>query len=282
MTVTIYHNPACGTSRNTLALIRATGVEPVVIEYLQTPPSRAELVSLITRMDMPVRDVMRRKGTPYADLGLDDPALGDDQLIDAMLAHPILINRPIVVGPKGVRLARPSEVVLEVLDQPLMQDFVKEDGEIIPAGPRLVELPEGSLSELRALLEATGLPCDDLEELGRRFYRLEDARGVIGWAGLEACGADALLRSLVVPEQLRGQGAGAALVQAMITEARRLGIARLWLLTTTAAPFFKRLGFVEATRSDAPPAIQATREFRDICPASADCMMLTLSDTGHA
>ena len=133
MTVTIYHNPACGTSRNTLALIRATGTEPEVIEYLKSPPTREELKSLIARMGVPVRDVIRRKGTPYEELCLDDPLLTDDHLVEAMLAHPILINRPIVVTPKGVRLARPSEVVLEILEQPLSEDFTKEDGEVVAA-----------------------------------------------------------------------------------------------------------------------------------------------------
>ncbi|MDB5373121.1 MAG: arsenate reductase [Belnapia sp.] len=111
MTVTIYHNPACGTSRNVLGLIRASGQEPVVIEYLKTPPSRAELIGLIDRMGMTPRALLRQKGTPYAQLGLDDPGLTDDQLLDAMLAHPILIQRPIVVAPHGVRLCRPSETV---------------------------------------------------------------------------------------------------------------------------------------------------------------------------
>ena len=133
MSVTIYHNPACGTSRNTLALIRATGVEPEVIHYLETPPSREELVSLIRRMGISPRDLLREKGTPFAELGLGDPSLSDDQLIDAMMAHPILINRPIVVGPKGGRLCRPSEQVLSVLDRPLEADFVKEDGEVVRA-----------------------------------------------------------------------------------------------------------------------------------------------------
>ncbi|WP_324749805.1 arsenate reductase (glutaredoxin) [Sphingomonas sp. LY54] len=133
MSVTIYHNPACGTSRNTLALIRATGVEPEVIHYLDTPPSRKELVSLIQRMGIGPRDLLREKGTPFAELGLGDPSLSDDQLIDAMMEHPILINRPIVVGPKGARLCRPSEEVLSVLDRPLDADFVKEDGEVVPA-----------------------------------------------------------------------------------------------------------------------------------------------------
>lgn len=133
MSVTIYHNPACGTSRNTLALIRATGVEPEVIHYLETPPSRDELASLIQRMGITPSDLLREKGTPFAELNLSDPSLTDDELIDAMIEHPILINRPIVVGPKGVRLCRPSEEVLSVLDRPLRVDFVKEDGEVVPA-----------------------------------------------------------------------------------------------------------------------------------------------------
>lgn len=129
MSVTIYHNPACGTSRNVLALIRNSGEEPNVIEYLKTPPSRDELKNLIGRMGIPVRDVLRRKGTPYGEPGLDNPALTDDQLIDAMMAHPILINRPIVVTPIGVKLCRPSETVLDILPNPQRGAFVKEDGE---------------------------------------------------------------------------------------------------------------------------------------------------------
>lgn len=115
MTVTIYHNPACGTSRNTLALIRNTGEEPEVIEYLKTPPARDVLADLIRRMGVPVREVLRQKGTPYEELGLGDLSLSDAQLLDAMLAHPILINRPIVVTPLGVKLCRPSETVLDIL-----------------------------------------------------------------------------------------------------------------------------------------------------------------------
>ena len=133
MSVTIYHNPACGTSRNTLALIRATGIEPEVIHYLESPPSREELASLIQHMGIGPRDLIREKGTPYAELGLKEPSLTDDQLIDAMMEHPILINRPIVVGPKGARLCRPSEEVLSVLDRTLDADFVREDGEVVPA-----------------------------------------------------------------------------------------------------------------------------------------------------
>ena len=130
MTVTIYHNPDCGTSRNTLAMIRRSGEAPEIIEYLKTPPSRARLIELIKAMGIPVRALLREKGTPYAELGLADPKWSDDQLIDFMLAHPILINRPIVVTPKGVRLCRPSETVLDLLDHPVAS-FVKEDGETV-------------------------------------------------------------------------------------------------------------------------------------------------------
>lgn len=129
--VLIYHNPACGTSRNTLAMIRAAGIEPTIIEYLKTPPDRATLTDLIARMGTPVRALLREKGTPYAELGLADPALSDEALIDAMMGHPILINRPIVVTGHGVRLCRPSEVVLELLPGALTADFIKEDGEVI-------------------------------------------------------------------------------------------------------------------------------------------------------
>jgi arsenate reductase len=129
MTVTIYHNPDCGTSRNTLAMIRATGTEPEVIEYLKTPPTRARLVELIAAMGIPVRALLRQKGTPYAELELDDPRWSDDELLDFMMTHPILINRPVVVTPTGVRLCRPSEQVLDLLDASLPADFIKEDGE---------------------------------------------------------------------------------------------------------------------------------------------------------
>lgn len=140
MTITIYHNPACGTSRNVLALIRNSGEEPCIIEYLKTPPSRAELVSLIARMGVPVRSVLREKGTLFHELGLDNPALSDDALIDAMMAHPILINRPIVVTPLGAALCRPSETVLDILPNPQRGAFVKEDGEKIvdESGKRII------------------------------------------------------------------------------------------------------------------------------------------------
>jgi arsenate reductase len=128
MDVVIYHNPACGTSRNTLALIRNAGVEPHVVEYLKTPPSRAMIVDVVKRMGVSLRDVLREKGTPYAELGLADRSLSDDALLDAIEAHPILLNRPIVVTPNGVRLCRPSEDVIDLLP-PQQGAFTKEDGE---------------------------------------------------------------------------------------------------------------------------------------------------------
>ncbi len=131
MSITIYHNPACGTSRNTLAMIRQSGVEPEVIEYLETPPSREKLVELIGAMDMSPRALLRQKGTPYDELGLGDDKWSDDELIDFMMAHPILINRPIVVTGKGTKLCRPSEAVLDILPNPDIGRFVKEDGEVI-------------------------------------------------------------------------------------------------------------------------------------------------------
>lgn len=129
--ITIYHNPDCGTSRNVLAMIRNSGAEPTVVAYLQTPPDRDTLTSLIGAMGIPVRDVIRTKGTPYDALGLADPSLSDAALIDAMMQHPILINRPIVVTPLGTRLCRPSERVLDILPSPQRTPFVKEDGQVV-------------------------------------------------------------------------------------------------------------------------------------------------------
>ena len=147
MSVTIYHNPDCATSRNTLAMIRATGIEPAVIEYLKTPPSRETLKSLIAAMGIPIRDLLREKGTPYAALDLADTKWTNDELLDFMVAYPILINRPIVVTPIGVRLCRPSELVLDLLETPLVQDFIKEDGEHVAAALNSGDatLPRGGL-----------------------------------------------------------------------------------------------------------------------------------------
>jgi len=131
MDVIIYHNPACGTSRNTLALIRHVGIEPHVVEYLRTPPSRAMILGLVERMGVPLRSLLREKGTPFTELGLSDPDLTNDQLLDAIKAHPVLLNRPIVVSPIGVKLCRPSEAVLDLLPPEGLKPFTKEDGEVV-------------------------------------------------------------------------------------------------------------------------------------------------------
>lgn len=134
--ITIYHNPACGTSRNVLGMIRNSGVEPTVIEYLKTPPDCKTLHGLLAAMDIPPRELLREKGTPYAELGLADVSLTDEQLIDAIVAHPILMNRPIVATPLGTKLCRPSEAVLDLLPDSQREDFTREDGSVIPAGIR--------------------------------------------------------------------------------------------------------------------------------------------------
>jgi arsenate reductase (glutaredoxin) len=133
MSITIYHNPDCGTSRNTLAMIRKSGEEPIIVEYLKNPPTREKLKELINQMGIPVRALLREKDTPYAKLGLSDPTWTDEKLIDFMMQYPILINRPIVVTPKGVRLCRPSEKVLDILPNPDIGTFTKEDGEVVNA-----------------------------------------------------------------------------------------------------------------------------------------------------
>lgn len=132
--VTIWHNPDCGTSRNTLEMIRAAGIEPTVVEYLKAPPTREELAKAIAAAGLTPREAAREKGTPFAELGLGDPSVAGDAILDAMLAHPILINRPFVFSSRGVRLCRPSEVVIEILPSPLAEDFTKEDGEVVRAG----------------------------------------------------------------------------------------------------------------------------------------------------
>jgi arsenate reductase len=265
MDVTIYHNPGCGTSSNALALIRHAGIEPVVIEYLKTPPDRATLVDLIARTGMKVHDVVRQKGTPYAELGLL-PATSDDALIDAMLAHPILINRPLVVTPLGVKLCRPSDIVLDLLPDGPLADFIKDDGE-----PALRDgAVAGDDADLIAALAAAGLPADDLGEPGRSFFAFRSLSGrLLGFGGFELYDAEVFLRSLVVLPEARGAGVGKAIVARLARRAFDLGGRRLWLMTTNAAPFFEKTGFKRIDRTDSPAAILATRQAQGLCPASA-------------
>lgn len=266
MDVVIYHNPGCGTSRNALALIRHAGIEPHVIDYQKCPPSKALLAQLIERMGMTVRDVLRVKGTPYEQLGLDAPNLTDDQLLDAMMAHPILINRPIVVSERGVKLCRPSDMVLDLLPELPMADFVKDDGEICLRDSEAADRDAGMV----AALTAEGLPTDDLTEPGRRFFALRTLSGeIVGYAGFELYGADVFLRSLVVLPAWRGKGVGKAIVARVARRAFDESARTAWLLTTSAAGFFEAIGFKRVERADAPEAILNTRQAKGLCPASA-------------
>ena len=272
--VTIYHNPDCGTSRNVLALLRHAGLSPRVIEYLKTPMSRANLAALVARSGWSLRDIARVKGTPFRDLGLDRPGVADDELLDAMMAHPILINRPLVVTPLGVKLCRPSDVVLDLLPERPAQDVTKEDG-----APFLADtLIGGEDPALAAALIAAGLPTDDLAEPGRGFFAYRTLSGVsVGFGGFERFGAEALLRSVVVVPEARSGGIGRNLVPLLMRRAFDLGARRAWLLTTSTTALFERIGFKPAPRDAAPAAIAATRQFASLCPSSATLLTRAIS-----
>lgn len=271
--VTIYHNPACGTSRNVLALIRQVGMDPLVIDYLSSPPSRETLLDLAARAGLTLRDIVRRKGTPYADLGLDDPSVDDARLLDAMMAHPILINRPLVAGSRGVRLCRPSDVVLDILPPPPVFRFLKEEG--VPfLKDRLISSDDPGL---RAALAAEDLPTDDLAAPGRTFFAYETLDGAgVGYGGLEPYGQDVLIRSVVVPAADRQSGIGRNLVPLLMFRAFETGARRAFLLTQTAVPFFAGIGFKMIDRGAAPPAILSTHQAASLCPASATLMVRKL------
>jgi arsenate reductase len=273
-TVTIYHNPECGTSRNTLALIRASGITPAIVEYLKDPPDRATLQTLMAHMGMNVRDVLRTKGTPYKELGLDTQHWSDDQLIDQMLAHPILINRPIVVSPLGVRLCRPSDIVIDLLPQRPSAAFDKEDG-----SPVLIDTPiDGSDDALITALQNAELPVDDLREPGRRFFSYATLAGErVGYGGFERLGRHVLVRSMVALPEARHRGIGSGLLALLLRRAFDEGARDAWLLTTTAAPFFERAGFRRVERTMAPAVILATRQAASLCPSTA--ALLTRSIT---
>jgi arsenate reductase (glutaredoxin) len=264
VTTCIYHNPKCGTSRNTLALIRHFGIDPTVVEYVNDPPSREMLQDLIARAGLSVRDVVRKKGTPYAELGLDDA--DDATLLGAMVANPILINRPIVVADCGVVLARPSDVVLDVLPPQPGNDAFKEDG-----APFLRDAAvAGDDSALIAALKGADLPVEDLSEPGRRFFVYRTLAGtVVGYGGYELYGSETLLRSIVVLPPARGKLVGRNLVPLLAYRAFREGARTAWLLTLYAADFFAAMGFKRKTRADAPDAILSTCQAKSLCPASA-------------
>lgn len=264
--ITIYHNPACGTSRNVLALIRHAKIEPTIISYLQTPPSAEVLRSLIARAGLTPRDVLRKKEAPYKELGLDKTDVSEADIISAMLVHPVLINRPLVDTGDVVRLCRPSDVVLDLLPNLPKVDFFKEDG-----APVLRDsLIDGGDVGFVAALQQSALPIDDLNEAGRCFYAYHTLGGTLaGYAGFECYGDDALIRSVVVPEVLRGKAIGRNLVALLLYRAFQAGARRAWLLTISAADYFTKIGFKPVERDVAPQSILSTRQAQGLCPASA-------------
>lgn len=265
MSVTIYHNPKCGTSRNTLALIRHFGIDPKVVEYLKETPSRAELQKLIVASGLSVSDVVRKKEEPFAAL----KNANDDALLDAMIAHPILINRPIVVSDKGVALCRPSDVVLDLLPRMPSTDAFKEEGAHFLRDEKI----KGGDAGLIAALKAADLPVDDLAEPNRHLFVYRSLSGaVLGYGGYELHGKEALLRSIVVLPDGRSKGTGRNLVPLLMYRAFREGAHTAWLLTTSAADFFDKLKFKRRPREDAPPAILETRQAKSLCPVSAVLM----------
>jgi arsenate reductase len=238
-----------------------------VIEYLNAPPSRDELKALIKDAGLTPRDVVRKKGTPYAELGLDKA--DDDALLDAMVSHPILINRPIVASDKGVALCRPSDIVLDLLPRMTGTDDFKEEG----AHFLRDEPVTGRDPALIAALKAADLPVDDLEESNRHFFSYRSLAGtLLGFGGYEIYGKDAFLRSIVVLPAGRGKKIGRNLVPLLTYRAFRQGARAAWLLTTTAPDFFEKIGFKRRSRDDAPASILETRQAKTLCPASAVLM----------
>jgi arsenate reductase len=272
--VTIYHNPGCGTSRNVLALIQASGIEPVIVDYLNHPPEAQTLRSLADQAGLSIRDMLRIKGTPYMELGLDAPNLDDDHLLEQMQRHPILINRPFVAASTGVRLCRPSDLVFDLLPRSRSANLAKEDGSLV-----LVDTPvAGADPQLHAALIEAGLPTGDLSQPGRRFFRYETlADDGVGFAGFELYGRDVLLRSLVVPAAQRKQGMGRSILALLTRRAFDAGARKAWLLTTTASGFFERGGFKPADRESAPTSILGTRQATGLCPASAALLSRSIS-----
>lgn len=262
--IKIYHNPDCGTSRNTLALLRHFDIHPQVVEYLKTPPTRDELVTVLTQAGLSPRQAVRKPGTSFAELGLEDA--GDETLLDAMIAHPILINRPLVVADRAAALCRPSDVVLDLLPVMPGADAFKEDG-----APFLRDAEIGADDPgLVAALAAEKLPGDDLGEPNRTFFVYRSLAGtVLGYGGFELYGADAFLRSIVVTPEARGKRIGRNLVPLLLYRSFRQGARTAWLLSTAAADYFEKIGFKRRARAEAPAAILETRQAKSLCPASA-------------
>jgi arsenate reductase len=217
-------------------------------------------------MNMSAQELLRVKGTPHQHLGLDAPGVDEARLVEEMLRHPILINRPIVVTTRGARLCRPSDLVLEMLPRRPAAGTLKEDG-----SPPLVDIPVAGIDPgLQVQLAAAHLPTDDLQEPNRQFFAYDTLDGErAGYGGFELYGTDALLRSITVQQARRGHGIGKGIVALLLRRAFDRGARRAWLLTTDAQGFFEQAGFKAAVRQDAPATILATRQATALCPASA-------------
>lgn len=266
MSITIFHNPACGTSRNVLALIEYSGVEHQIIEYLRNPPARDMFLALVAQTGLSLRSVLRKKGTPYLELGLDQPEVDDAALVDAVMAHPILMNRPLVQSPKGVRLCRPSDVVLDLLPELPKSNFLKEEGVPFLLDRQIAASDTG----LQVALREAGLAVDDLEEPNCIFYAYEALDGTpLGFGGFQRIGDAALILSILVEKDHRRAKIGKNLVSLLLHRALQAGAKTAWLLTEEAAPFFAKAGFKAKQRDEAPAEILATRQATQLCPQSA-------------
>lgn len=273
MTFTIYHNPACGTSRNVLAFLQHAGVRPKVVEYLKSPPTSAMITEMLSRAVLGLPEVMRRKGTPFEDLGLGAPDVGNADRLAAIAAHPILLNRPIVDDGSKVRLCRPSDIVLDFFSGQPLTDFYKEDGAPFLRDIRI----SGECPDLRAALKAAGLVTSDLEEPGRHFYAYTTLGGrLCGYSGFERFGEEALIRSVIVPDAMRGKKIGRNLVGLLLSRLYRFGVRRAWCLTSSAADYFRKAGFAEVVREDAPQSILSTRQVQSLCQSSSTLLCRTI------
>ncbi len=270
MSVTIYHNPDCGTSRNTLALLESLETNPTIVPYLETPPNRDQLRELWQQAGLSVRDGLRRRGTPFAELNLDNPELSDDDLLDAVADHPILINRPLVVTERGVRLCRPADLVLDLVDITRPQAVDKEEG-----APFLKDEPLTPDDSMKQALTAAGLPIDDLtadspNQPGTRYFRYHDMAGtLLGYGGFELYGSDTLIRSIVVLDPARESGVGRNLLLLLMRRAFDQGARQAYILTTTAQKFFEDQRFKTIPRDQVPASILATKQATELCPDDA-------------
>lgn len=269
----IFHNPACGTSRNVLAFLLHAGVRPKVVEYLKTPPGSVAITEMLSRAVLGLPEVLRRKGTPFDELGLGAPHVSNVDRLAAIAAHPILLNRPIVDDGNKVRLCRPSDIVLDFFPGQPLKDFYKEDGAPFLRDIRI----SGECPDLRAALKAAGLPTADLEAPGRHFYAYTTLGGrLCGYGGFERFGEEALIRSVIVPDAMRGKKIGRNLVSLLLSRLYRFGARRAWCLTSDAADYFQKTGFKEVARENAPESILSTRLVRDLCPSDSILLCRTI------